>query len=345
MKRVASHLSVYDPWAVSNQKSEIKSQKSKNYSLFTIHWLLSTVYCLLFAACLMLVSCGKKGPPTLKAYEKPSAPAAVKAIHREDRILLSWSYTSKKENLKEFYILRAEDSSFQKIASVTKEESSYTDVNFKTGALYKYKVVAGSLKNILSDDSNILIIKPEVVPPAPKNISFKVGNDALNVSWNSAGENVLYNVYRSAEKGKYSINPINKEPLTALKYSDNLETGSPVYYTIRSLLSKEFRSEGQASGEIKVDPSNFIPSKPEGFQTVVADDRVVISWKENPEMWVTKYRIYEKVNEKDGFKLVKESVTPAFTLREKTGMKHIYMVTAAGPLKESEPSEVIAFEF
>ena len=52
----------------------------------------------------------------------------------------------KKENLKEFHILRAEDSSFQKIASVTKDESSYTDVNFKTGALYKYKVVAGSLK-------------------------------------------------------------------------------------------------------------------------------------------------------------------------------------------------------
>jgi len=293
----------------------------------------------------MLLSCGKKTAPTLKAYEKPSAPAAVKALHREDRILLSWSYTSKKENLKEFHILRAEDSSFQKIASVTKDESSYTDVNFKTGALYKYKVVAGSLKKILSEDSNIIEIRPESVPPAPKNISFKVGNDSLNVSWDSTGANILYNIYRTAEKGKYSINPINKEPLTAPKYSGTLETGSPVYYTIRSLLSKEFRSEGQASVEIKIDPSTFIPTKPEGFQTVVADDRAVISWKENPEMWVTKYRVYDKVNEKDGFKLVKESVTPAFTLREKTGMKHIFRVTAVGPLKESEPSEVIAVAF
>ncbi|MDP3258965.1 MAG: hypothetical protein Q8M34_00070, partial [Thermodesulfovibrionales bacterium] len=120
---------------------------------------------LLFAACLMLVSCGKKTAPTLKAYEKPSAPAAVKAIHREDRILLSWSYTSKKENLKEFYILRAEDSSFQKIAVVSKDTNTYTDINFKTGISYKYKVVAGSLKKVLSDDSNILTIKPEVVPP------------------------------------------------------------------------------------------------------------------------------------------------------------------------------------
>ncbi|MDP2279188.1 MAG: fibronectin type III domain-containing protein, partial [Nitrospirota bacterium] len=63
------------------------------------------------------------------------------------------------------------------------------------------------------------------------------------------------------------------------------------------------------------------------------------------EMWVTKYRIYDKVNEKDGFKLVKESVTPAFTLREKTGTKHTFRITAVGSVKESEPSEMITFDF
>ncbi|RJQ41722.1 MAG: hypothetical protein C4550_00835 [Nitrospiraceae bacterium] len=303
------------------------------------------VYCLLFTVCLMFVSCGKKTPPTLKAYEKPLAPAALKAIHREDRIILSWAYSSKKENLKEFHILRAEDSSFKKIGVVSKDASAYTDINFKTGTPYKYKVVAESLKKVLSDDSTVIEIKPAVVPPAPKNISFKAGNDSLNVSWDSSGENVLYNVYRTAEKGKYGINPVNKEPLTMPKYSDTLEASAPVYYAIRSLLNKEFRSEGPASAEITVDPSTFIPSKPEGFQTVVADDRVVISWKENPEMWVTKYRVYDKVNEKDGFKLIKESVTPAFTLREKTGTKHTLRVTAVGPLKESEPSETVTFDF
>jgi fibronectin type 3 domain-containing protein len=324
--------------AFSVQRPAFSSKKLK-------FCLLSTVHYSLIAVCCLTTSCGKKTPPTLKAYEKPSAPAAVRAIHREDRIILSWSYTSKKENLKEFHILRAEDSSFQKIASVPKDESSCTDVNFKTGTLYKYKIVARSLKKILSEDSDIIAIKPEVIPPAPKNISFKVGNDILHISWDSAGENILYNVYRSGEKGKFGINPINKEPLTAPKYSDNLETGKNVYYTIRSLLNKEFRDEGYASEEITVDPFTFIPSKPEGFQTVVADDKVVILWKENPELWITKYRIYEKANEKDGFKPVKESVTPVFTLREKTGMKRIYRVTAVGPIKESEPSEVIAVDF
>jgi len=284
-------------------------------------------------------------PPTLKAYEKPLAPAALKAIHREDTLMLSWSYTSKKENLKEFHILRAEDASFQKIASIPKDENSYADVNFKTGVLYKYKVVAQSLKKILSDGSNIIEIKTEPVPLAPENISFKAGSDALHISWESAGGNVLYNVYRTSEKGKYGIKPVNKEPLTATNYSDNLETANPVYYTVRSLLNKEFRNEGKASTEITVDPSTFIPSKPQGFQTVISDDKVVISWKENPETWVTKYRVYNKTNEKDGFKLIKELTTPVFTLREKTGARHAFRVTAVGPVKESELSEIIVFEF
>ncbi|MBI5204656.1 MAG: hypothetical protein HZA11_07040 [Nitrospirae bacterium] len=294
--------------------------------------------------CVLSVACGKKEPPTLKAYEKPDAPSGLKAIHRESNIILSWAY-NKKENLKEFYILRAEDSSFQKIASVTREESSYTDVNFKTGAFYKYKVVAGSLKKVLSDDSNIIIIKPEVVPPAPKNISFKVGNDALNVSWDSTGENVLYNIYRTDEKGKYGINPVNAEPTKTTSYSDNFDMDKTVYYTVRGALNNEYRNEGPASDEIGVNPVDFIPSRPEGLQAIFAGDKAVISWKENPEAWVKKYRVYRKTNEEEGFKLAGEPVTPAFTDREKTGTKHVYKITAVGPSKESEFSREVAVDF
>jgi len=299
----------------------------------------------LIAVCSLLLSCGKKTPPTLKAYEKLSAPSAVTAIHREERIILSWGFSGKKENFKEFHVLRSEDEGFRKIAVIGKDTTTHTDINFKAGVTYKYKVVAGNLKGVLSDDSNILKINPQPVPPAPKNVLFKIGNDALLISWEGSGENVLYNVYRTSEKGKYGMNPINKEPLTAARYSDSLETNAPVYYTVRSLLNKEFRDEGPASGEITVDPSIFIPAKPAGFQTVVADDKVVISWNENLETWVTKYRVYDKVNEKEGFKLVNESVTPAFMLREKTGAKHMFRVTAVGPVNESEPSETLEVDF
>ncbi|MFA4827804.1 MAG: hypothetical protein WC855_08280 [Thermodesulfovibrionales bacterium] len=299
----------------------------------------------LIVAFFLLFSCGKKEPPTLKAYEKPDAPSGLKAIHRENNIILSWSYTSKKENLKEFYILRAEDSSFQKIASVTKEESSYTDVNFKTGAFYKYKVVAGSLKKVFSNDSNVITVRPLPVPPAPENVSFLAGNDALSISWGSAGENIFYNIYKSPDKGKYGINPINAEPIKTTLYSDTFELTKPVYYTIRSLFNNEYRNEGPASDEIEVNPADFVPLRPEGLQAIFAGDKAVISWKENPEVWVKKYRVYRKTNEEEGFKLAGEPVTPAFTDREKTGTKHVYQITAVGPSKESEFSGAVAVDF
>ena len=310
----------------------------------TTRYSLLTAYCLLLTACLLLASCGKKGPPTLKSYEKPDAPSGLKAIHREDKIILLWSY-GKKENLKDFDILKSDGVGFQKIASVGKDESSYTDTDFKTDVLYKYKVVARSLKDVFSNDSNVISIKPKPVPPAPKNISFRIGNDALHISWESNGKDILYNVYKTFEKGKYEINPANNKPLTTASYSDNLELDKPVYYTVRSALNGEARDEGAASDEIEVNPVNFMPSRPEGLQAVVADDKVVIMWDENPESWVMKYRIYRKISEREEFKLIGESVTPAFTDREKTGTRHTYRVTALGSSKESEPSEIVAVYF
>jgi len=201
--------------------------------------------------CFLLFSCGKKGPPTLKAYEKPEAPLGLKLIHRENMITLSWSY-GKKENLKAFYILRAEDTEFKKIAPVSKDENSYTDTNFKTGETYKYKVVAQSLKNVLSNDSNVVTVKPLPVPPAPKNVSAQMGNDSLSISWESAGEEIYYNIYKGIEKGKYGITPINDVPVKTAPYSDTFDLTKPVYYSIRSALNNESRNEGTASDEIEV---------------------------------------------------------------------------------------------
>lgn len=303
------------------------------------------------ALCSLLSACGKKEPPTLKAYEKPDAPSGLKAIHRESNIILSWAY-NKRENLKGFHILRAagidsqtENADFKKIASVAKDANSYTDADFKADMPYKFKIVAQSLKNVLSDDSNIIAVKPLAVPPAPQNVSFLVGNDALSISWEGTRENILYNIYRSSEKGKYSITPINNEALKTTSYSDNFDLDKTVYYTVRGVLNNEYRNEGPASDEIEVNPVDFIPSRPEGLQAIFAGDKAVISWKENPEAWVKKYRVYRKTNEEEGFKLAGEPVTPAFTDREKTGTKHVYKITAIGLSKESEFSGAVAVDF
>jgi hypothetical protein len=39
-----------------------------------------------FSFFVILVSCGKKGEPTLKSYEKPDPPSNLSAIHRNQRL-------------------------------------------------------------------------------------------------------------------------------------------------------------------------------------------------------------------------------------------------------------------
>lgn len=293
---------------------------------------------------LFVFACGKKTAPTLKLFEKPETPANLNAIHREDKIILSWSY-GKKDNLKGFQILRAEDNDFHKLAFVDAGKTSYIDSDFKTDARYRYKLIAQSKKNILSEESNTIEVQPKPLPSPPKNIIYKAGDNDLILSWESSGDGILYNVYKSYKQGEYDITPLNKAPIETSSYFDNIETHMTVYYTIRSLLNTPYRNEGHASEELIVNPADFIPSKPEGIKAVVSDDKVVIYWEENPEIWVQKYSVYKKTKSKNDFVFVGESNTPAFTDSEKTGEKVSYRATAVGPLKESEPSNIVSADF
>jgi fibronectin type 3 domain-containing protein len=146
----------------------------------------------------LLASCGKKTPPTIKSYEKPETPVLLKAIHREDKVILSWSY-GKKENLKGFYVLKTDNGSFQQVAFIDKNQNSYADTSIKTDISYKYKIIAQSIRDVLSNDSNVVSVKPERLPPAPVNISFRIGNDNLLITWKDIGNEVFYNIYRQRE--------------------------------------------------------------------------------------------------------------------------------------------------
>ena len=98
-----------------------------------------------------------------------------------------------------------EDAEFKKITLVEKDANSYTDADFKTDTEYKYKIVARSLKNVLSNDSNVITVRPLPVPPAPENVSFLAGNDALSISWGSAGENIFIIFIKVPIKGNMAL--------------------------------------------------------------------------------------------------------------------------------------------
>ncbi len=293
---------------------------------------------LLMGSALFIISCGKKGPPTVKAYEKPQAPSSLTAYHREDKLMLSWSYPDNlRSGLKGFSILRSEKDGFEKIGSVSNSQSLFMDESFKLDVAYNYKVMAQNQKGVLSSDSNIITVTPKPVHPPPENIRFSVKADGVVLSWKSSGDGICYNIYKAAEKGKYPESPLNKEPICETSFRDgSVRPERSVYYTLRALRMTDVRDEGYASEEMEVSPSHFVPSAPSELR-VVKGDKQYLMWKESPESWVRGYRVYRKIEGEKEFALLSEVKIPAFTDMEKIDKKIWYIIKAVGPVTESEP--------
>jgi fibronectin type 3 domain-containing protein len=289
----------------------------------------------------VLSACGRKGEPTLKSYEKPAPPSGLSAIHREAEILLSWDFPKDKEpTLKGFYMMRSSGGDFEKLAFIENDKRSYGDTTFKIGIIYKYKIVAVNLRGIIGKDSNIVTVKPEAPPSPPAKVSYKAQRDSLLLKWETAGAGILYNVYKSYEQDVYSLRSLNKEPLTQTSFTDQLDTKKVVYYTIRSLRGNAWRDEGKASEEIKIDPSEFVPSSPENLKAVAAQESVYLTWKEPPEDWVTGYKVYREAEGEKDFKFIGETPIPSFIDKEAPLTKRNYRVTALGPSREGPPVEI-----
>jgi hypothetical protein len=296
------------------------------------------------------VSCGKKGNPTLKSYEKPRPVASLSAIHREDEIRIGWTYPqSEQQKIKGFIIEKAlagreafkkETVNFQRLALVDKDEMQFIDSDFKVGESYLYKVRTVSLKQVLSDGS-LTRITPQELPPRPEHFTFRAFPDAIELSWSKTAEGVVCNIYKTAEKGNYGAVPVNKQPLSNNVFTDTLHMDKPVYYVVRALRLTDWKDEGYASDELEVAADAFIPSAPAGLQYAISDSGVFLTWNANPEQWVKGYRIYRKKALEDVFTVAGESHTPVF--RDSEGLTHkvSYYVTARGPQREGGPSGVI----
>ncbi|MEK6673369.1 MAG: hypothetical protein AABY42_07845 [Nitrospirota bacterium] len=296
-----------------------------------------TYACLIFIL-LIIASCGKKGPPTLKSYEKPDAPLSLSAVHREGNIILSWAYpANRKALIKGFNVLRSAGDGFKGIGFVANDKENYIDTDCKQGMTCQYKVVALSLTGILSKESNAIKVTPQPLPLPPEKVAFAVKNDHIELSWSGSFWDVCYNIYRTKEKGKYTLKPLNNEPVCMTSYKDTVFPELSVYYTIRSLYNTGIRDEGFASYEIVITPSDFRPSPPSGLRFAHADDRVYLTWEVSPEVWVKGYRVYRRTGDEKDFKTVAEVKTPSFTDTTTSGKKAWYMIKSLGPVSESLP--------
>jgi len=287
-----------------------------------------------------LAACGKKSEPTLKEYEKPAQPALLKAIHREEKIILQWNYPAEKEKpVADFIILKSSGAEFKKLVHIEKSKRSYEDTDFATGGNYRYKIIAQSFKGVYSDDSNIIGMSPLNPPSPPSNLSFAIRDNSLLISWEPAGKGLLYNVYKSLEKSKYGLSPVNSTPVSESSFTDSFNINKTVYYTVRSLHATEIRDEGAPSGELEVDPSVLVPSTMKNVRYHAVADRVFLSWDNPEESWVSRFRIYRRTEGQD-YLLIGETQIPAFVDIEPPLTKRDYRLNAVGPDKEGPGTEI-----
>jgi fibronectin type 3 domain-containing protein len=302
-------------------------------------------------ALLMLAACGKKGDPTLTTFVKPPPVKNITVVHRENSILLSWSYSpppDMQELIKGFYVEKAvgagdnNPGEFKKMVFLPGTVNHYADTDFEAGRPYFYKIRVYSVRNIISDQSAVVKVIPAALPPPPQGLSFEVKNDSVEIRWNKMPGKVKYNIYRSNKQNVFPESLLNKalsEPL----FIDKVETGASLYYVVTSLLDTDIKDEGFPSKVLEVDPATFVPSKPSGLKYVYAPKGVALMWKENPESWVKQYRVYRKRAGESSYSIIGEAVTPTFKDNESVTSKTLYYITALGPSRESagpEPIEV-----
>lgn len=316
----------------------IYSRRSKNNNVFSIcSLLLSALYCLLF---LFLPACGKKGDPTLKAYEKPEAPSGLRALHRESEIIISWDFPKTKEQgISGFHLLKSTTGDFRKIAFLGKEIRSYSDTDFVPGMEYHYKIVSESLRGITLD-SIVLNLKPLIPPQPPGKLRSQIDYDKLTLTWERSDETSYYNLYRTTQKGQYSVTPLNSTPLKETTFTDVFDINRTVYYTVRSCIGGALRDEGASSEELTVNPAELIPSTPQDLRAIPTSDAIFLLWKEPLETWVKGYRVYREIGKQEGYVFIGFTPTPSFTDRDDVTVKRNYRVTALGPSKESQPIEL-----
>ena len=305
----------------------------------TITPLVILVY-VLSSLCLTMISCGKKGQPTLKAYEKPPAPGEFRALHREETVFLLWNYPEGDESAIEGFVLSKSkpDGSDERIL-LQKEQRSYIDTDITPQTEYTYTISSKNLRGVMSTEVKLPVF-PVDVPPPPENVSFQIENSKLRLSWSRAGDSVFYNVYKSSKSGQFGLTPVNSDPLSSTYFLDRLDTGKPVYYIVRSLRSVPLRDEGPASEETEITPADLIPSAPVHLQAVHMKSRIRLIWKEPPEPWITSYKIYRKSDNANEYQYIGESSTPTFLDTDNQSKTPNYRVTAVGPVSEGPPAEL-----
>lgn len=277
----------------------------------------------LLLAVTFLSACGKKGGPSYKKWKIPSEITDVNYLVRPDEVFVSWQYPHPEREGLSFEIFRCISNKCE-LRGVT-SKNFYTD-NTPPEQGLQYLIVS-TLKSGGKKEKGVSV-SVEGFPEAPGAFRYEILNDGIRLSW-YIFEGCLYNIYRVVPSGERLWAKGLKEGY----FIDAPDPSEVVHYRIRC---QRNNTEGYAR-ELKITPEQYIPSRPEGLRYAIADEKVMLTWRESPEKWVRGYRIYR--GDEKGHVKIGESLYPLFIDTDKPLGRFSYFVTALGPSKESEFSE------
>ena len=285
----------------------------------------------------------------MSAYEKPDTVSNLRAVHRENAVTISWSYPGgEKYFISGFVVERTESGQqWRRLAVLPTDAASYVDTSFVPGAVYQYRVLAVSRKDRLSDVPSPIRVAPRDLPAAPSGLDAKATVEGMELRWNAVGSGVKYNVYKATVSGACGSALATGAPLDAPFFRDAANPASTVYYCVRSLYATEILDEGFPSSEYAVAPGMYIPGRVAELRGIAAEQGVQLIWGERPEHWVKTYRVYRKLKNENEFRMIGETLIPAYLDDAPDNAAALYAVEAVGPEqtgRRSEPVLVVPYQ-
>jgi fibronectin type 3 domain-containing protein len=326
----------------------------------------------------LVVGCGVKKPPVPWSSVIPKRIVDLEALPRESRLFLEWSVpkentdNSPLTNLAEFKILRSEgDLIAGECRGCGERKEVISEIKIgpqevKGGKIsvwvedqepqkvYVYEVVSINRRGYPSTPSNPVMVYWDYPPQAPRSLKGEVGDKKVDLSWESLDGSTGYNIYRREENGTFSINPLNRDPLTDTHYTDlNVENEKNYIYSVRAVKRVvKTDVEGEGSLEVIVTPTDLIPPiSPIGLVAIPLKDGIELNWRENREPDLLGYNIYRRKIGEEEFKKLNISPVEKETYLDtdvEFGQDYEYAVTAVDKSvrrNESPLSEEVSVKF
>ena len=242
-------------------------------------------------------------------------PEELKAKDSTNGIFLSWKLPQKTNARKSIIIERTSDinRAFTTIATLPSTALSYLDFSVQPSFSYDYRVRIATIANTVLPPSAHVSAKHRLKsfsPEAPQNITAKIQNNALFISWDKVANPDVAGYFVARNNG---MDTLYENVSLLIKENKFLDT-SKLYgrnnytYAVRTYTYSDMSSAWNYSPSIQVN-NNIKPLAPNGGRSYTQPGLVHLNWNDTKKSddYISAYKVYRKIGNAKTDKLISVS--------------------------------------